>query len=506
MADSKPKSTPGGSDAPVDIDLPLDQIQGNILGGFFKDHQHFLFLTFNRAGLAREWIKHITNEVATSEQVIAFNNAFKTLKGSNGQETLTARWMNVAFTHSGLALLEAPDVDAFPEEFKAGMKARASVLGDLAESSPENWIEPLGDKDVHALLILAADDPKDLEEDKERHKQLLERHEITVAFEQAGEARRDQPGHEHFGFDDGVSQPGVRDARVTKATTSDNKTGLPGQDRLWPGEFVVGWPRQFDPEDQPPPGPGPQPTAGYPGPTPQPGPEPDSTTKVPATPPKPDWSLNGSYLVFRRLRQDVPAFRQFIEAKSVELQMPAELLRAKLVGRYQSGAPLERTHDQATTFDPELEDPSIADPTILERDRINFFDFVDGSDDLSGGRVPHAAHVRKVYPRDSVPPKEIVSEAKRILRRGIPFGKSFQEGAPADGPQGPNPDYPNDRGLIFVCYQGSLARQFEFIQSTWANRPDKPDAGGPGSSDADFPGSWETASSEHRQLRYYYGR
>jgi Dyp-type peroxidase family len=182
--------------------------------------------------------------------------------------------------------------------------------------------------------------------------------------------------------------------------------------------------------------------------------------------------------VFRRLRQDVPAFRAFIEATAQELQVTPELLRAKLVGRYQSGAPLERTHDQAPTFAPDVEDPSIADPAILDPLKINNFDFVDGSDDQSGNRVPHAAHVRKVYPRDSNPPGETGSEAKRILRRGVAFGESFQEGAPADGPQGPNPDYPNDRGLLFLCYQGSIARQFEFIQSTWANSPNLPDTGG----------------------------
>ena len=89
--------------------------------------------------------------------------------------------------------------------------------------------------------------------------------------------------------------------------------------------------------------------------------------------------------------------------------------------------------------------------------------------------MPRAAHIRKAYPRDSRTPTggEADTQTHRILRRGIPYGKSFRKGASDGSPQGADAD----RGLLFLGYQASLERQFEFVTSQWFNKTDHPEGG-----------------------------
>jgi Dyp-type peroxidase family len=188
----------------------------------------------------------------------------------------------------------------------------------------------------------------------------------------------------------------------------------------------------------------------------------------------PPWAKNGSYLVVRRLRQNVAAFEAFLATEAQRLGLTTDVLAAKLVGRYRSGAPLELTKDEPSGFNPEAGDPSAGDPSLLFEAKINNFAFQ--SDDADGHLVPHAAHIRKTNPRDEPPPTEAGSDNHRILRRGIPYGPEL---APGELPYTPGAPVPpdHDRGLIFVCYQSSIARQFEFVQSKWANEPDFPQQG-----------------------------
>src|SRR3954452_16601581 len=73
-------------------------------------------------------------------------------------------------------------------------------------------------------------------------------------------------------------------------------------------------------------------------------------------PPLPDWAKNGSFLVYRRLRQDVAAFQQFIAAHAAPLGLPPAAVGAKLVGRWASGAPLELVHGENADRTPEQGD------------------------------------------------------------------------------------------------------------------------------------------------------
>jgi Dyp-type peroxidase family len=414
-----PAAAADGDAGPV---VELAEIQGNVFGGFNKDHQRLLFLRFGDGAAARRWLASIVEGIASADEVVRFNRLFADARARRGSEASvpTSQWANVALTRTGLERLGA-DTRGFPAAFRDGMVARADHLGDVDASAPERWVGPFA-RGVDALLLLAADDLDALARLVADHVAVLHGNGITVAYDQAGDVRADQPGHEHFGFRDGISQPGVRGV-----TTAQQ----PGQDLLWPGEFVLGYPTQI-----------PHPAAGSgtneaPGPVAQGG---------------PSWARNGSYLVFRRLRQDVPGFQAFVAATAATQGISHDLMGAKLVGRYPSGAPLELGAD---------------DPANLDDARINDFEF---GADPDGRVVPRSAHIRKVYPRDAQTRDggEAETQTHRMLRRGIPYGASY-DGSSASAAV--------DRGLLFLCYQSSIERQFEFVQSGWVNSDDFPRRG-----------------------------
>src|SRR5262249_33120752 len=122
-------------------------------------------------------------------------------------------------------------------------------------------------------------------------------------WEEQGETRADLPGHEHFGFKDGVSQPGVRGLvsrtpkvyltpRLLKRPTDGSiEFSKPGQPLVWPGHFVLGYPF---------------------------GDRNDGSRQDPLPLARP-WFKNGSFLVFRRLNQNVAGFWAFLAAEATRL-------------------------------------------------------------------------------------------------------------------------------------------------------------------------------------------
>jgi Dyp-type peroxidase family len=182
----------------------------------------------------------------------------------------------------------------------------------------------------------------------------------TVLYDETGSVRPgDEKGHEHFGFQDGISQPGINGLNAP----------LPGQRTLDPGLFVFGY------------------------------------TGAPAPPPAP-WIKNGSFMVFRRLNQRVPEFTQFLLDQAASLGTDPDLLSACLVGRWKSGAPL--------ALAPAQDDTGVAsDPQQNDN-----FDF---SDDQAERRCPFGAHIRKTNPREDLVPENTAVDLRRIIRQGIPF-------------------------------------------------------------------------------------
>jgi Dyp-type peroxidase family len=441
--------------------LRFSNIQGNSIGGFNKDFVSLLFLKFSVPAKARSWIKEITDAEfgvakSSSEAVLKFNAQFKALRttGVRPESVIAAAWTNLGLTHSGLKALgvKASALASFPAAFKEGMAARKNLLGDLIGSDPSKWKAPFKQPaDVHAVLIVAADSEADLAA-------RLQAITSTAAFAAAatvidapveGRTRADEPGHEHFGFKDGVSQPGIRGVNFPDDPLGNPDQGQPGQDLLWPGEFVLGYPKQI-----------PQLSAGQE--------EGLNTEPGPISKSGPAWTVDGSYLVFRRLAQDVPGFRAQVEKLAQQNGLSHDLMGAKLVGRYKSGCPLETRHYESSTG-PAMADPGRSNPALANNDNLNNnFEFAD---DANGARCPLAAHIRKAYPRDgqtvaNAADSESDTQTHRLLRRGIPFGNSY--GAFPGG------EASDPRGLLFMCYQTDLERQFEFVQAKWVNEPEFP--------------------------------
>jgi Dyp-type peroxidase family len=316
-------------------------------------------------------------------------------------------WVSVSLTYQGLRALGVPQdsLDSFAWEFQQGMAARAKALGDVGEASPENWERPLGTNDVHVVVTALSPDQQGLE----------------AAIGRARAAFSDLPGvqpiwrqdchalateKEPFGFRDGIGHPAVEGS------------GIPGsnskEEPFKAGEFVLGYL--------------------------------DETGAMPPMPRPEVLGRNGSYVVFRKLHQRVAAFRQYLKenAGSPDEQ---ELLAAKMMGRWRSGAPLALS---PTRDDPELG----ADGT-----RNNDFMY---SDDATGYKTPPGSHVRRANPRDAQVAG--VVRLHRMIRRGTAYGPELPEGALEDDGV--------DRGLMFAFVGAHLGRQFEFVQSEWMNGGD----------------------------------
>lgn len=471
--------------------LEIDEIQGNILGGFNKDHQAILALRFAgddaAIGAVRRWLLLLIPRITWAREVVQYKNTRRDVIGRTGAEPyMPVVWKNIAFTHRGLAKL-TPTADQFTDVvFRAGLDAAASArLGDPVTIGKRGhistWVVGKPGEEPDMLLIIAADDADQLAVEVQMHMASATAAGIVCSPCDVGhdlahftvDGVAFPRGREHFGFKDGISQPGIRgrtsaDAdifltpRIAGATSPDPdepEFAQPGQPLICAGEFVLGYPRQS--EASPRRAVDPMPLASRDG---------ASDPRAVA----PWWARNGSFLVFRRLAQDVPAFNRFLASEAGRLAtlpdfsgITEDALGALLVGRWRSGAPILRT--------PQKDNPDLGKATPAN----NAFDYAQAADPADGfGSVPEdplaltcpaAAHIRKVNPRamstDLGAPTRTLT--RRILRRGIPFGPPLPIGTTAEEP-------PQERGLLFLCYQASIAEQFEFLSANWANDTAKP--------------------------------
>lgn len=473
-----------GSDAPAEPTLDADEIQGNIIPGFMKPRLGLIALRIGEPKAARAWTKALVPSVTTLADVMPTRikvRAERLRKSVTAGHTdvvteLDDSWMNIAFSRTAIASLLAPigrlgDTAKFADEaFQADLAVRSPLLGDpvdeTAEGNPKNWLFGGPGTEADILLVFGADREATLDAAMAKVRvSATGAGGLSVLYEETG-GKLDQAGKEQFGFQDGVSQPGVRgllpgpvptfvNPRTIAASANPESwmCGYPGQYLVWPGEFVFGY----------------QTEGGDP--------------RLPAPPqtPGPGWSINGSYLVFRRLRQDVPGFQSFLGTQAEALRsqpgfddMTAEQLGAMLIGRWHSGAPLSRVQD--------------GDDEKLGRDILanNHFDYgtgslplplIDGGEtntypeakaDPVGLTCPLVAHIRKVNTRGTPNDQggRRASFNRRILRRGLPFGPRLPESGadPVDG----------NRGLLFISYQASIVDQFEFLNGSWMSDPVAP--------------------------------
>ena len=326
-----------------------------------------------------------------------------------GQSSDPARdaWITVAFTYRGLKALGVPheSLASFAPEFRQGMAARAAELGDTRESSPENWEKPLGSPDVHVALAALSPDAARLQAVLERARRAHEELPgIEVIWRQ--DCYQLPTGRTSFGFKDGIGQPAVEGSGVPGTN--------PGELPIKAGEFILGYP--------------------------------DETGSLPPIPVPEVLGRNGTYIVFRKLHTRVAAYRQYLRARAASRE-EEDRLAAKMVGRWQSGAPL--------ALCPEQDDPDIgADPQ-----RNNDFGY---QDDPRGFKCPAGAHARRANPRDALDNEGNVNvRLHRMIRRGTSYGPPL--------PPGLLEDDGADRGIVFVFAGAYLKRQFEFVKTQWLN-------------------------------------
>lgn len=397
----------------------LSDLQGNILSGHGRDNAVHLFVQFTCEPFdARVWLRETAESfvVSAADQHKAAQ-AFRQ-KGVNGGifghiALSAAGYKALGFLDTELPKALNPqgrrNVHGYSNVFAEGMKARQRLLMDPNLTSWDIGFQ----SEIHAVIILAGDSAADAFNAGDFVTQSLYGFGKVVAREtgmglkrQLDPNNKDSVAHvEHFGYVDGRSQPLFLEEQVA---SEKSQGGISTYDPSAPLSLVL----VRDPLGK-------------------------------------DESSCGSFLVFRKLEQNVRGWNRAVAALAAELGVKQELAGAMAMGRFRDGTPV------------------VSQSTSGRTDVPNDFDF---STDPQGLRCPFQAHIRKTNPRGEAigvaGDKTLESErGHRIARRGIPYGgRLTTSSVPEEQPEG-------GVGLLFMCYQSDIWEQFEFIQRRWSNNP-----------------------------------
>lgn len=436
--------------------------QGLVVSGFGDlPTGRALMLEFQWVGTGNgAWLK-------TLETVAPITNA-------DGKEQRAAA---IGFAYAGLAKMGLPQItlDSFSDPFREGMmqEDRLRRIGDRRNGEWQGTVLPGGPRwsantpqrgpmdvaapvvpdektatghteeqtvtplTVHAIVLLYDQDEASAEAWMGQVQAALAPHQVAIVHHLPLDLRADAAGiaREHFGFADGVSQPIPFDADAVRPPERDPMHGIPL------GDILIGFQNSHQEV----------------APSPMAPPLADGTDTG-LTPHKLadgflDLGLDGSYMVVRELKQDVAAFWNSLDsgADHIRLRDPqnsahvtADWLAERVVGRDRNGALL------------------CPKGTLLSNTDNNF-GFFDR--DRHGHGCPVGSHVRRANPRDGLAPdasqKATLLQAAnnhRILRRGRKYGSTIADPRKDDGV---------DRGLLFICLNTDIGRQFEFVQQTW---------------------------------------
>lgn len=313
-------------------------------------------------------------------------------------------WLALAISYQGLVALGVPEssLASFPANYRAGMAARAERLRDTGPNAPERWEFPFGTRRVHVAVTVFAENEADWQSEVAAYEQELRG---LVGVDLLSHQDFGADGFNVFGYRDGFSQPVVEGGGAEP---------LPGDGRpIKAGEFVLGYP---------------------------------SETGSPLAMPSPDvLGRNGTYVVFRKYHSHVDAFNRYLHDNG-RTEDERELLAAKLVGRWRSGAPL--------ALAPDRDDPAIG----ADSKRINDFDY---SKDPRGLHTPLGSHIRRMNPRDTK--LEVLTDVniRRVIRRSTSYGDPLPTDVLRDDGKG--------RGLDFIALGARAIDNVEFLQSEWVN-------------------------------------
>ena len=449
---------------PNDPALDGDDIQGNIFPGFRRKQQLHIGYGAPSEAILRAALNVLAARITPLSVVLDHREARKQASlAATAAPVMDDLWVNIALGAAALDRLGEAAIRKMDQGFDVGMRPASTgdpwqakdAQGRPNPSNPANWCVGSPSHPLDLLVIAAFDDPVAAGVDA-----LLAQLVATGLQEIYREPGVRLPGDtEHFGFADGISEVGVRGTVEIGGVTRQLTTrygvppldgvefGKPGQPLVWPGQFLVGAPTS---------------AAGSDG--------------------SPARYKNGSFLVFRRLSQDVAAFIADTTSIAQSLStagapLAANHLQALIIGRWPSGNPLMRHQaDGAPTDD------------ILA---INYFSYGSASPDLQlpsgavagaapdpapdrGLHCPAFAHVHKVNPRDLPTDKGDRDRTRsfQMFRRGIPFGPAYDRTNPAA------PGNAAPRGLLFFAYQRAIALQFERLNTLWMNTATGPTPGG----------------------------
>ncbi len=387
--------------------IDLADIQGDILRAYGNAYARttYVFVNVRDAEQGRAWLSSLVDRVTNAEP------------WTEGKPETA---LNLAFTCPGLQALGVPQktLDSFSDEFRAGMADRARLLGDTGPSDPSAWDRGLGTGEAHVLVTVNALTDELLDSTLQQLETEMPSA-VTVLHTEHGKVL--EGAREHFGYADGFAQPAIEGATEDKTPGG----GVPLVEGRWRplalGEFILGYADEESRDD---------PEHGLPS--------------------APDAPLgrSGTYLVWRKLHQDVALFRRSLqEAAAFYEDGDEEKLAAKVVGRWRDGTPLVHSPDAA--------DPAV-DPAAPG---ANDFRYADA--DADGYRCPLGAHIRRSNPRDALGWEGRLSFRHRMIRRGMPYGPELPAGVTDDDGQ--------QRGLVFACFVASISRQFEAVQVQWLN-------------------------------------
>lgn len=378
----------------------LANLQANILKHHGREHTLHVFLRFTGNKKAvKDWISRYAAELTDAGKQLLDAFLFRETKGLHDGGPVICFFLS-ANGYKALDITTGlPGDPGKQDAFWQGLKQHgAAVLNDppVREWQPE--FQPA----IDAMILLADDDTKQLQCELAKitkHAGEL----FTIVHVQKGEIlRNNKRGIEHFGYADGISQPVFLEGELPPGKVWDDnddpftlalvKEELPGHEDCY-----------------------------------------------------------GSFLVFRKLEQNVKAFKEQEEEIGEKLfpRLPkeeeekAEVAGAYIVGRFEDGTPVVK-HSEALA---------------MEEEQPLDNDFHYGID-TTGSKCPYHAHIRMTNPRDRT-----LSDFTRIVRRGIPYDEAGRNGDLEWFPEG-------NVGLLFMCYQASIDRQFALIQGKWANQGD----------------------------------
>ena len=392
----------------ADLKNNLHDIQDNVVAPILMRYGRHIFFKFLDGAKARTWLSNMFKRVNTrqEEHGIRFT-------------------VNIGFTYEGLKALglSQPSLNSFPVAFRVGMRGRAHEVGDVGSHAPEYWEGGLGGPDIHAMGWIRTDSDQGREEAMRIIRAEMEATGgVEIRFVQDTMALAHQNGigseGEHFGFADPISQPPIEGADVPWYPGD----GVQQEDGTWrplkPGEFLLGYEDEVGP-------PGTQ--------TPEPF----------------ELRRNGTYMVFRKLYQDVAAFRRYLATAAKSLygnddNDHQDLVAAKMMGRWRSGCPVD--------LSPDKDDLAIA----ADPERRNNFTYAG---DEQGLRCPIGSHLRRSNPRATPLKRATAVRSHRLIRRGVEYGPHLLDGMLDDDGM--------DRGLINLFINADIERQFEFVQKEW---------------------------------------